>query len=223
MNAPFKKATNEIMEILPVEEPEESDDGVDDSYGESKMDNVKIVLKETDVFNIETPISPIADKEEEKEPVKVRRAVGARGGDKKPRKKRVMSDDAKEKLKVARELSLQKRRAIKAERDTLRAAEKATAVAKLAETTSFNALKNRKTAEDAADARFMKLMDTWDAGKQVKRHARQQRRRRWWSRAIQQGEQSQRKSVQSHPIIRIVNFLTIRITEALSGNLVLKL
>ena len=172
MNAPFKKATNEIMEILPVEEPEESDDGVDDSYGESKMDNVKIVLKETDVFNIETPISPIADKEEEKEPVKVRRAVGARGGDKKPRKKRVMSDDAKEKLKVARELSLQKRRAIKAERDTLRAAEKATAVAKLAETTSFNALKNRKTAEDAADARFMKLMDTWNAGKQVKKKAR---------------------------------------------------
>jgi len=98
--------------------------------------------------------------------------VGARGGDKKPRKKRVMSDDAKEKLKVARELSLQKRRAIKAERDTLRAAEKATAVAKLAEQTSFNALKNRKTAEDAADARFMKLMDTWDAGKQVKKKAR---------------------------------------------------
>jgi len=167
MNAPFKKPSNEIMEILPVEEPVESED---DSYGESKMDNVKIVLTDKDVFGGDTPISPIMEKEEEKEVVK--RAVGARGGDKKPRKKRVMSEEAKEKLKVARELSLQKRRAIKAERDTLRAAEKATAVAKLAEQTSFNALKNRKTAEDAADARFMKLMDTWDAGKQVKKKAR---------------------------------------------------
>jgi hypothetical protein len=165
MNRPFKKATNEVLEILPVEEPDEENSDPDET-----KDNIKVVLKETDVFDIEAPISPKIEKTEKI--VKVKRAVGKRGPDTKVRKKRVMDDAAKEKLKLARELSLQTRRALKVERDALRAAEKATAQAKIDEEIKFTALKQRKVAEDAADARFFNLMDKWDEGKQKKKKAR---------------------------------------------------
>ena len=131
MECPFKKATNEVMEILPVEEiMEEEDDDVGNN-GEINNKNVKLDVKESDVFRESSIISPIIDEK----PSKVRdnkTKVGERGVDKVPRKKRVMTAEGKEKLKKARELSLQSRRAIKTERDLLRKAEKQTALDKLA-------------------------------------------------------------------------------------------
>jgi hypothetical protein len=187
MNCPFKKATNEVMEILPIEEPEEPTEYSDNETKE----NVNIILKESDVFGKDSTISPIIEKKEKEIVEKPKVRVGERGMDKVPRKKRVMTEEGKEKLKVARALSLQTRRALKVEREALRKAEKQTALDKLAEETNFNALRDRKKAEDNADARFFNLMNRWDEDKQRKKKARK-------------AEKNAIISKQSHPAGRTV-------------------
>jgi len=64
MNTPFKKATNEVLEIMPILDPiEETPEDCDEIRGEGEEEqNIKVTLNEKDVFG---DIIPPNDLEEE--------------------------------------------------------------------------------------------------------------------------------------------------------------
>ena len=157
MNTPFKKATNEVLEIMPILDPiEETPEDCDEIRGEGEEEqNIKVTLNEKDVFG---DIIPPNDVEEE---VVEKKTRGKRGLDVKQRKKRVMSDEAKAKLAEAREISLQKRKAIKEEKDLLKLKER-TEQKVIAD--EKRTLINVKQQEDQ-EQKFFNLMEKWSARK----------------------------------------------------------
>lgn len=114
MEKPFNNISNEVMEILPilVEEVEEA----------SEVEEERVVdIPEEDVFGGHSHPEPVEEEVEEHIPVvKVKKGCGKRGPDKKPRKKKIVSEAVKASLAKAREASMAKRREIKDERSKIR-------------------------------------------------------------------------------------------------------
>ena len=109
MEKPFNNLSNEVLEILPIVLEEE--DVVEEETKEPILD-----IEEEDVFGGK-------DLEEPEEPapvLKVKKGNGKRGPDKKPRKKKIVSEAVIAALSKAREASRAKREEIKDERSKIR-------------------------------------------------------------------------------------------------------
>ena len=107
MEKPFNNLSNEVLEILPIIESEEEDVVEEEPIPD---------LQEEDVFGGK-------DLEEPEEPapvLKVKKGNGKRGPDKKPRKKKIVSEAVIAALSKAREASQAKRKEIKDERSKIR-------------------------------------------------------------------------------------------------------
>jgi hypothetical protein len=112
MEKPFNDISNEVMDILPIVVEEE--DVVEEETKEPIPD-----IEEEDVFGGKDLEE--TEKLEEPAPVlKVKKGNGKRGPDKKPRKKKIVSEAVIAALSKAREASRAKREEIKDERSKIR-------------------------------------------------------------------------------------------------------
>lgn len=169
MEKPFNNLSNEVLEILPIIELEE-EDVVEEETKEPIPD-----LQEEDVFGGK-------DLEEPEEPapvLKVKKGNGKRGPDKKPRKKKIVSEAVIAALSKAREASQAKRKEIKDERSKIRLEIKEKEKQLISE--RLEARRTPKTpppspkekvvfkgvVEPSERERMMGILDEWDAKKKL--------------------------------------------------------
>ena len=189
MNTPFKKQSNEVLEILPIEIEEEV---------VVEEDSVAPILEEEDVFEA-APVKPkrnitldlddeeIASQIAEEEKVveyqnPIKKTPGERGKDRKPRKKRPpMSEATKEKLAAARVISLANRKLLVAERrriaSEIKQQAKLNVMSRLPPKikTPANTPVNQEALQklkDENESQFFNLLDKWDNGRQLKKQAK---------------------------------------------------
>ena len=191
MNAPFKKQSNEVLDILPIEIDEEEvvDEVVDAPILEEAdvfIDKPPSKIKKNITLNLndENIQRQIAEEEkvvEYQNPIK--KTPGERGKDKKPRKKRPpMSDATREKLAAARVISLANRKLLVEERKRIKEQVNQQAklnvmarlppkIPKTPATSPVDQL-HLKKLQDENESQFFNLLDKWDSGRQLKKQAR---------------------------------------------------
>ena len=169
MEKPFNDISNEVLEILPIEVEEE----------EVLEDETKAELPdipEEEVFVAES-----------KEPVvKVKKGSGKRGPDKKPRKKKIVSEAVIIALSKAREASVAKRIKIRDERAKIRLEIKEKENDEINERlrqknlTPPSSPKGKKQIipilkeQPSERERFMGILDEWDAKKKLTKQKRKE-------------------------------------------------
>ena len=187
MEKPFNNLSNEVLDILPIEELEE-EDVMEEETKEPIPD-----IEEEDVFggkDLEETCAPA--------PVlKVKKGNGKRGPDKKPRKKKIVSEAVIAALSKAREASRAKREEIKDERSKIRLEIKekekqlikerleAKKVPETPPPSPKEKVVFKGVVEPSERERMLVILDEWDAKKKLTKQRKK--------------EQLQNQKNQSHP------------------------